>query len=71
MIDDQVLKYNRLDKVTRNALENASRILKAQKDDLRVMFNRCRALTGGQVCDLCTMREQCETARTLGKERKQ
>ena len=44
------------DKLLRDAVET----LKEQEDKLRVMFNRCEALTSADMCDICALREKCE-----------
>ena len=38
-----------------------------QKEMLRVLFNRCMALTGGQTCPFCVMRKDCDTYRSVRK----
>lgn len=38
-----------------------------QKEMLRVLFNRCMALTGGQTCLFCGMRKECDTFRSVMK----
>ena len=53
-------------KVTEEA-EDAS----AQKEMLRVLFNRCMALTGGQTCFYCGMRKDCDTYRSVMNEKKE
>lgn len=53
-------------KVTEEA-EDAS----AQKEMLRVLFNRCMALTGGQTCFYCGIRKDCDTYRSVMNEKKE
>ena len=36
-----------------------------QKEMLRVLFNRCMALTGGQTCFWCGMRKECDMYRSV------
>lgn len=36
-----------------------------QKEMLRILFNRCMALTGGQTCFFCGMRKECDTYRSV------
>jgi len=36
-------------------------------DLLRVLFNRCFALTGPTMCTFCGIRESCEKNRSVGK----
>jgi len=43
----------------------------AQKEMLRVLFNRCMALTGGQTCFYCGMRKDCDTYRSVMNEKKE
>lgn len=40
-----------------------------QKEMLRVLFNRCIALTKGQLCFWCGMREDCDTYRSVMKSK--
>lgn len=40
-----------------------------QKEMLRVLFNRCMALTGGQTCFFCAMRKECDTYRSVMKSK--
>ena len=40
-----------------------------QKEMLRVLFNRCMALTGGQTCFFCGMRKDCDTYRSVMKSK--
>lgn len=40
-----------------------------QKEMLRVLFNRCMALTGGQTCFYCGMRKYCDTYRSVMKSK--
>lgn len=35
------------------------------KDMLRVLFNRCLALTEGQMCGFCGMRQECNNSRSI------
>ncbi len=42
-----------------------------QKEMLRVLFNRCMALTGGQTCLFCAMRKECEIYRSLMKSKEE
>ena len=43
--------------------DDALELLNEQKNDLRIMFNRCKAtaklLTSGGACKQCGMREKC------------
>lgn len=36
-----------------------------QKEMLRVLFNRCMALTGGQTCFFCGIRKECDIYRSV------
>ena len=36
-----------------------------RKELLRVLFNRCLALTNGQMCFFCTMRKECDIHRSV------
>ena len=36
-----------------------------QKELLRVLFNRCMALTDGQICFFCGIRKECDTYRSV------
>ena len=36
-----------------------------RKELLRVLFNRCLALTNGQMCFFCTMIKECDTYRSV------
>lgn len=38
-----------------------------QEEMLRVLFNRCVALTGGQMCAFCGMKKECDEIRSAGK----
>ena len=40
-----------------------------QKEILRVLFNRCMALTGGQTCFFCGMRKDCDTYSSVMKSK--
>ena len=40
-----------------------------QKEMLRVLFNRCMALTGGEICFFCGMRKECDTFRSVMKSK--
>ena len=40
-----------------------------QKEMLRVLFNRCAALTGGQICLFCGIREECDSYRSVMKRK--
>ena len=40
-----------------------------QKEMLRVLFNRCMALTGGQICFSCGIRKGCDTYRSVMKSK--
>lgn len=42
-----------------------------QKEMLRVLFNRCMALTGGQTCFFCGMRKDCDTYRSVMKRKEE
>ena len=42
-----------------------------QKEMLRVLFNRCMALTGGQTCLFCGMRKECDTFRSVMKSKEE
>jgi hypothetical protein len=42
-----------------------------QKEMFRVLFNRCRALTGGQTCFWCTMRKACDIHRSVMKSKEE
>ena len=36
-----------------------------RKELLRILFNRCLALTNGQMCFCCTMMKECDTYRSV------
>ena len=36
------------------------------QNDLRVMFNRCYAISRGEICAVCTLRDKCEKLRNKG-----
>lgn len=38
-----------------------------QKEMLRILFNRCMALTRGQTCFFCEMWKECDTLRSVMK----
>ena len=40
-----------------------------QKELLRILFNRCMALTGGQTCFFCGIRKECDTYRSVANIR--
>lgn len=42
-----------------------------QKEMLRVLFNRCMALTEGQLCFWCGMREACDIHRSVMKNKEE
>ena len=42
-----------------------------QKEMLRVLFNRCAALTGGQICLFCGIREECDSYRSVMKSKEE
>lgn len=42
-----------------------------QKEMLRILFNRCMALTEGQTCFFCGMREECDTFRSVMKSKEE
>ena len=42
-----------------------------QKEMIRVLFNRCMALTGGQTCFWCGMREACDRHRSVMKSKEE
>lgn len=42
-----------------------------QKEMLRILFNRCMALTGGQTCFFCGMRKECDTFRSVMKSKEE
>lgn len=42
-----------------------------QKELLRVLFNRCMALTGGQTCLFCEIRKECDTYRSMMKSKEE
>lgn len=42
-----------------------------QKEMLRVLFNRCMALTGGQTCFWCGMRKACDRHRSVMKSKEE
>ena len=42
-----------------------------QKEMLRILFNRCMALTGGQTCFFCGMRKECDTFRSMMKSKEE
>ena len=50
-------------KACMKVLDETVELLKEQKNDLRIMFNRCKAtaklLTSGGACKHCGMREKC------------
>jgi hypothetical protein len=42
-----------------------------QKEMISVLFNRCMALTTGQLCFLCEMREACDRHRSVMKSKEE
>ena len=42
-----------------------------QKEMLRILFNRCMALAGGQICLFCGMRKECDTFRSVMKSKEE
>ncbi len=42
-----------------------------QKEILRVLFNRCMALTAGQTCFFCGMRKECDIYRSVIKSKEE
>lgn len=42
-----------------------------QKEMLRILFNRCMALTGGQTCFFCGMRKECDAFRSVMKSKEE
>lgn len=42
-----------------------------QKEMLRVLFNRCMALTGGGTCFFCGIRKGCDTYRSVLKNKEE
>ena len=42
-----------------------------RKEMLRVLFNRCMALTGGQICFFCGMRKECDIYRSVMKSKEE
>lgn len=42
-----------------------------QKEMLRILFNRCMALMGGQTCFFCGIRKECDTFRSVMKRKEE
>lgn len=48
-------------------LLEALKLLEEQQNDLRVLFNRCCALTQGNVCWMCEIKDKCQSRRSILK----
>ena len=48
-------------------LKRANEQIKEYQDMLRIMFNRCIALTKGAMCFFCGHRDSCDNIRNTGR----